>query len=140
MTLYQFFEPLFLEFDCLLLAGFYETKLIDPCFRLEFIEKIVSAKDLGRVVDVVMVSLQGSLEDHLALASGSTTSADMSKQSKHMYFTKEEEGILQNIEGVGCNIMNPLLLSHIVLRLIRNNSLTKSPTVLLSRHILFQVH
>ena len=61
---------------------------------------------LGRVVDVVMVSLQGSLEDHLALVSGSTTlalvsvttSADMSKQSKHMYFTKEDEGILQNIE------------------------------------------
>ena len=50
--------------------------------------------DLGRVVDVVMVSLQGSLEDHLALVSGSTTLAlvsattsDMSKQSKHMYFT-----------------------------------------------------
>jgi hypothetical protein len=62
--------------------------------------------DLGRVADVVMVSLQGSLEDHLALGS---TSADMSKQSKHMYFTKEEEGILQNIEGVGCNTMNPLL-------------------------------
>jgi hypothetical protein len=55
--------------------------------------------DLGRVVDVVMVSLQGSLDDHLALGS---TSADM-------YFTKEEEGILQNIEGVGCNTMNPLL-------------------------------
>ncbi len=52
--------------------------------------------DLGRVVDVVMVSLHGSLEDHLALGS---TSADMSKQSKHMYFTKEDEGILQNIEG-----------------------------------------
>ncbi len=50
--------------------------------------------DLGRVVDVVMVSLQGSLEDHLALVSA-TTSADMSKQSKHMYFTKEDEGILQ---------------------------------------------
>jgi hypothetical protein len=46
--------------------------------------------DLGRVVDVVMVSLQGSLEDHLALVSA-TTSADMSKQSKHMYFTKEDE-------------------------------------------------
>ena len=71
--------------------------------------------DLGRVVDVVMVSLQGSLEDHLALVSGSTTLAlvsattsDMSKQSKHMYFTKEDQGILQNI-GVGCNTMNPLL-------------------------------
>jgi hypothetical protein len=73
-----------------------------------------------------MVSFQGSLEDRLALVSGSTTlalvsgsttlalvsattSADMSKQSKHMYFTKEDEGILQNIEGVGCNTMNPLL-------------------------------
>ncbi|MGB6528343.1 MAG: hypothetical protein WBF33_09565, partial [Candidatus Nitrosopolaris sp.] len=35
--------------------------------------------DLERVVDVVMVSLQGSLEDHLALVSA-TTFADMSKQ------------------------------------------------------------
>jgi hypothetical protein len=78
--------------------------------------------DLGRVVDVVMVSLQGSLEDHLALGS---TSVD----SKHMYFTKEDEGILQNIEGVGCNTMNPLLLSQIVFRLVRNNSLIRSSTV-----------
>jgi hypothetical protein len=69
--------------------------------------------DLGRLVDVVMVSRQGSLEDHLALVSA-TTSADMGKQSKHMYFTKEEEGILQNIEGVGYNTMNLLLslVSH----------------------------
>jgi hypothetical protein len=71
--------------------------------------------DLERVVDVVMVSLQGSLEDHLALVSA-TTFADMSKQSKYMYFTKEEEGILRNIEGVRCNTMIPLLF--LVLRLL----------------------
>jgi hypothetical protein len=64
--------------------------------------RVDTVMDLGRVVDVVMVSLQGSLEDHLALGS---TSVD----SKHMYFTKEDEGILQNIEGVGCNTVNLLL-------------------------------